>query len=283
MKTELKVLTLLVAILFLGVVHDALAFYNPSTGKWLNRDPIEEAGGLNLYGMVRNDPVGNVDMLGLKLSPKCLEILSSLKGNAADLLKELAKYDPIGDATGNFPVWRLGSIKIGGVEVPLKTTQPGGHYRKIRDIQNALRSKLFQFYRDCFRDCDGDDDPNDRVPKNVPELARRPIPVPPGILPIPLDAPIVPPPPFRLPTIPNPLIYVPGSDLAWINYGAGGALVVAGGALGVAIGGTVAPLLAGAGGAVGTATATTTTITVSGSGAASGSTTWWLWWSTLAW
>lgn len=32
---------------------------------WLNRDPIGENGGLNLYGYVGNDPLNKVDRFGL--------------------------------------------------------------------------------------------------------------------------------------------------------------------------------------------------------------------------
>ena len=39
-------------------------FYNASLGRWLNRDPIEEKGGLNLYAFVQNRPGGAVDSLG---------------------------------------------------------------------------------------------------------------------------------------------------------------------------------------------------------------------------
>ena len=39
--------------------------YDPGIGKWLNRDHIEEAGGLNLYGMVGNAPLNRIDFLGL--------------------------------------------------------------------------------------------------------------------------------------------------------------------------------------------------------------------------
>lgn len=39
--------------------------YNPSTGRWTGRDPIEEEGGLNLYAMVNNSPVSMLDYLGL--------------------------------------------------------------------------------------------------------------------------------------------------------------------------------------------------------------------------
>jgi RHS repeat-associated protein len=41
-------------------------YYNPSTGRWLSRDPAEENGGLNLYGFVNNDAVDYCDMLGLE-------------------------------------------------------------------------------------------------------------------------------------------------------------------------------------------------------------------------
>ena len=40
-------------------------YYNPNTGRWPSRDPIEEMGGINLYGFVANDPIDNFDVLGL--------------------------------------------------------------------------------------------------------------------------------------------------------------------------------------------------------------------------
>jgi len=46
----------------------ALAFrhYDPATGRFVNRDPIGYAGGVNLYGYVGNSPAGAVDPLGLQ-------------------------------------------------------------------------------------------------------------------------------------------------------------------------------------------------------------------------
>ena len=49
-----------------GLVVYQLRYYNPQTGRWLNKDPIGEDGGLNLYGMVNNDTINYVDVHGLR-------------------------------------------------------------------------------------------------------------------------------------------------------------------------------------------------------------------------
>jgi RHS repeat-associated protein len=52
-----------------GVTFYTYRYYDPVTGRWPSRDPIEEEGGVNLYGFVGNDGVGNIDLLGLALHP----------------------------------------------------------------------------------------------------------------------------------------------------------------------------------------------------------------------
>ncbi len=52
---------LMVALLGVLSSREAQAFYNPSAGRWLSRDPIGERGGLNLNVFVSNDSVSKVD------------------------------------------------------------------------------------------------------------------------------------------------------------------------------------------------------------------------------
>ncbi len=40
-------------------------FYSPGLGRWVNRDPIEEEGGVNLYHYVYNAGVNSYDLLGM--------------------------------------------------------------------------------------------------------------------------------------------------------------------------------------------------------------------------
>jgi len=47
-----------------GVAYYGYRYYDPNTGRWPSRDPIEERGGVNLYGFVTNSPIRVVDILG---------------------------------------------------------------------------------------------------------------------------------------------------------------------------------------------------------------------------
>lgn len=42
----------------------ASAFYDPGLQRWVNRDPIEERGGINLFQFVGNDPMTRLDAFG---------------------------------------------------------------------------------------------------------------------------------------------------------------------------------------------------------------------------
>ena len=48
-----------------GLYYYGYRFYDPNLQRWLNRDPISEAGGINLYGFVFNNPFFWADQYGL--------------------------------------------------------------------------------------------------------------------------------------------------------------------------------------------------------------------------
>lgn len=48
-----------------GLLYYGYRYYDPATGRWLSRDPIEESGGLNLYGFNYNSTVNYYDYLGM--------------------------------------------------------------------------------------------------------------------------------------------------------------------------------------------------------------------------
>ena len=50
-----------------GLYYYGYRFYDPYLQRWVNRDPIGEIGGSNLYGFVLNNPVGLIDLQGLDI------------------------------------------------------------------------------------------------------------------------------------------------------------------------------------------------------------------------
>jgi len=75
-----KIVSSLVLLAFLSVTQFASAFYDPSLGRWLNREPLSDfrslvnsgievlnvSAELNLFQFVRNEPNQSVDRWGLK-------------------------------------------------------------------------------------------------------------------------------------------------------------------------------------------------------------------------
>ena len=55
-----------------GLVYYNYRYYSPQLGRWIKRDPIEEQGGVNLYGMVTNNGISLVDNLGYSLASELL-------------------------------------------------------------------------------------------------------------------------------------------------------------------------------------------------------------------
>ncbi|MCH8540526.1 MAG: RHS repeat-associated core domain-containing protein [Opitutales bacterium] len=88
----------------LQVSYYGFRYYDPETGRWPSRDPIEEQGGLNLYGFVGNDGVNLWDVLGLReWCPEDCDLLRDLLRDA--ILAEAAYNDDIPDGYTSGRIW----------------------------------------------------------------------------------------------------------------------------------------------------------------------------------
>jgi RHS repeat-associated protein len=50
----------------LSLYYYGYRYYNSELGRWINRDPIGEQGGFNVYGFVHNGVLDEYDLLGLR-------------------------------------------------------------------------------------------------------------------------------------------------------------------------------------------------------------------------
>ena len=104
-----------------GFYYYGYRFYSPEMGRWINRDPIEEEGGINLFSLCANNPINCVDSYGLFSGSDVLSENKSITiniGGNPDLQwvhidKYVKRYSiyrgaPWGESFGSFNGWSVG-------------------------------------------------------------------------------------------------------------------------------------------------------------------------------
>ena len=88
-------------------------YYMPQTGKWLNRDPIGESGGSNLYHFNFSDSINYWDLLGLSScsegESKILSSKQNVRPNTSTHFGNSYLGDQIQNRIGNYLLGRRGA------------------------------------------------------------------------------------------------------------------------------------------------------------------------------
>ncbi len=102
----------------LGLYYCRARFYLPQHGRWLQPDPVGQAGGLNIYTYCGNDPVNGIDPSGLS---------SDERGDLGTASSQDQPYDMPGDMA-----WAFGST--GGLSID----SLGGYDRKVSVYDHTI-------------------------------------------------------------------------------------------------------------------------------------------------
>ncbi len=116
-----------------GLYSYGYRFYSPELMRWMNRDPIEEEGGVNQYAFIRNSAIFKVDILGRIEAPlDSFFIGKQAKHNINRHVQVYLYYIPKGSSFTTIKIDRFqnhleveagGALKI--VTVPKFGTPPG--------------------------------------------------------------------------------------------------------------------------------------------------------------
>ncbi|MDQ2731760.1 MAG: RHS repeat-associated core domain-containing protein [Armatimonadota bacterium] len=106
-------------------------YYDPSHGRWLNRDPIGYGGGVNLYGYCGNNPVMHTDRLGHSQDP--------MPGGGNDVVRlSLAAFIPASTL-------QFGPLRVHGDGRGFSSNS--SHFRLEQNVAINLKTHQVTVYR----------------------------------------------------------------------------------------------------------------------------------------
>jgi RHS repeat-associated protein len=111
----------------MGVTYYGYRWYDPATGRWPSRDPIEEKGGISLYGFVGNDGINRLDKLGLVCCWVCIGTLVEEVSPNDKKCPYLPRHPKFGKKVCKYRIDDCKSVDCNRNEVPLEAGQIINH------------------------------------------------------------------------------------------------------------------------------------------------------------
>ena len=121
-----------------GLYYYGYRYYDTVNGRWLNRDPIGEMGGVNLYGFVENNGTNGIDLVGLA----DIEIrLKRLRSNSVETTGKFVARSSSGgiqqcchDVEGE-----TAEVPSSGVDIPASRGLPARHDNPLSEGSHPLQ------------------------------------------------------------------------------------------------------------------------------------------------
>ena len=132
-----------------GLLYYGYRYYQPIAGRWLNRDPIGEKGGRNIYAFATNDPINRVDYLGLsgcKCGPDITDlfydylrlILPKLQNLDSSETGPIDGLNKLWEMGGNIDFWYIGVESGCATEKCKRTVYFAGRCVRVSVVNNIL-------------------------------------------------------------------------------------------------------------------------------------------------
>ncbi|MEI6705099.1 MAG: RHS repeat-associated core domain-containing protein, partial [Deltaproteobacteria bacterium] len=142
-----------------GLFYYGYRYYDPATGRWPSRDPIEEEGGVNVYAFTFNNPICEIDLIGNSVylfqseSPRAAEpagldeIRMKARAQESEMTKKLEEREREQMIDKCHFVW---------YDADGKSTDMGYGVEAATDFKQMMKDEKFVFVGGDFNSCADD-------------------------------------------------------------------------------------------------------------------------------